>query len=160
MSWVRKHSLSPVTTLDSIDSLIEAKKSFDVVVLGYFPDTSTVMMQNKRDAFFQLAESMEHLNFFETDEESLAVYINLLDEDYIDKAHIFILKSFDQHLISEQPLQLDKKLVTERSMGEYVKQHSYEFFPEFSRESAKRIFAPRIMVRVALNIVLKQLFFA
>lgn len=73
------------------------------------------------------------------------MYINLLDEDSLDKAHIFILKSFDSHLIPPNPLQLDRKLVTASVMTDYVKHNSYELFPEFNRENAKRIFAPRIM---------------
>lgn len=148
VSWVKKHSVSPVTTLETIDALIAAQQSTPVVVLGYFPDLSTKKMQQKRDAFFEIAESIEHLDFYETYEESLAVYINMLDEDDIEKSHIFLLKSFDNHLIHEQPLNLDRKLVTLSVMTDYVKQHSYELFPEFNRENAKRIFAPRIMVNL------------
>jgi thioredoxin-like negative regulator of GroEL len=155
VSWVKKHSSSPVKTIETIDGLIEAQQSTDVVVLGYFPDLSTGVMRNKRDAFFQIAESVDHLDFYETSEESVAVYINLLDEDRIDKAHIFVLKAFDKHLITEQPLQLERKMVTESIMADYVKHHSYELFPEFSRDSAKRIFAPRIMVCLLILHILK-----
>ena len=60
-----------------------------------------------------------------------------IDEGTIDEGHIFIFKSFDKH-ISLQPLQLDRKLVTEKVMTEYIKHNSYELFPKFSRESAKK----------------------
>lgn len=146
VSWVKKHSVSPVTSLGSIDALIEAQQSTPVVVLGYFPDAFSNVEKQKRDIFFEIAESIDYLQFYETTEESLAVYINLLDEDSLDKAHIFILKSFDSHLIPPNPLQLDRKLVTASVMTDYVKHNSYELFPEFNRENAKRIFAPRIMV--------------
>ena len=152
VSWVKRHSLSPVKLLESIDELIEAQQTADVVVLGYFPDTSNPLVKKRRDVFFQIAESIEHLSFFETHEESIAVYINLLEADFIDKSHIFILKSFEKDIVPEPPLQLERKIVSESIMTDYIKHNSYELFPEFSRESAKRIFAPRIMVGCAFAI--------
>lgn len=140
VQWLRRHSAPSATELSTVEAVTVKQEMVPVMLLGYFPsNTETVNMGKK--AFFQAAEHRDHLNFFQTTSADLAKHFGLKSDG------ITILKKFDE---MQNVLQLTdfKSANVAEGVTQFVTNMSYPLVSVFTKEKAREIFSPKIMVCV------------
>jgi protein disulfide-isomerase A1 len=131
ISWTKKKSGPPATTLTSVDDLNKLKESADVVVVGFFKDLSSAQVK----VFNSVAQKVDSIQFGITSEQAL------FDEAKVtgDSA-IVLFKKFD-----EGRNDFDEEL-NDDNLKKFIHSNQLALVSEFNQETAQKIFGGDIKV--------------
>jgi len=122
VSWLKKKTGPPTTTLDSEDAFTKAKTDNEVAVVGFFADAETEASK----AYVNVADTFDDVPFFTVSDAALAETLGLK----ADKAALF--KQFDEGRVDYEGEMADLK--------KFVKENQLALLTEFSSETAPKIF--------------------
>ena len=144
VQWLRRHSQPSTTELATVEAVIAKQAMVPVMLVGYFPSATSVVSSAKK-AFYQAAEHKESLNFFHTESVDVAQHLGL------DSDGIAVVKKFDElhHELKLSDFETvdDGEVAVALAVTEFVTAMTYPLVSLFSKEKAREIFSPRIMVR-------------
>lgn len=142
VQWARRHALPSTTELISIHAVEAKQEMVPVMLIGYFPNVAdSDLVQQGQKSYFQSAESKDHINFFHTNSADVAKYLGLESDG------IVILKKFDEkkHLLLFSESESNEDVMN--SVSNFVTELTYPLVSVFTKEKAREIFSPKIMVR-------------
>ena len=144
VQWVRRHSMPSTTELPSIEAVQKKQEMVPVMVVGYFP-TKSATIADAQKAYFETAEIRDNLNFYHTHSADVAKHLGL------DNDGIAILKKFDEEHNVMNFEKFDSGEEISEAIKDFVRSMSYPLVSVFSKEKAREIFSPKIMVRLKLH---------
>lgn len=137
VSWALRHSGPSATVLTSVDQIGIAKKNFDVLVVGYFPDPSSPLVKS----LYAVADAKESIKMFVTHSKEIAAHLGLRKE----KDALVVLKEFDEGRADLELSSIDPPQAFDRMLS-FVKANTYPLVSVFYNRDAQKIFSPRITV--------------
>jgi protein disulfide-isomerase A1 len=142
VQWVRRHSMPSTTELATVEAVSAKQSMVPVMLVGYFPSSTETVDLGKK-SFFQAAEFKDTLNFFHTNSAEVALHLGLESDG------IAILKTFDEkhHVLHFSDYDsTDGGSDVANAVTEFVNSMTYPLISVFTKEKAREIFSPKIMV--------------